>query len=92
MSIHLCVFSLRRANAFGAGERQRVGGTYGAPGSGAQNVDAARFSGTGPLTVRRGNGGTTLTVNEAACHSSRAHMRPATAAPITGDSSTRISS
>ncbi|HRR34169.1 MAG TPA: hypothetical protein P5026_08740 [Kiritimatiellia bacterium] len=45
------------------GERQRVGGTYGAPGSGAQNVDATRFSGTGLLTVRRGNGGTILTVN-----------------------------
>jgi len=45
------------------GEKQRVGGTYGAPGSGAQHEDAARFSGTGLLTVRRGNGGTVLFIN-----------------------------
>ena len=45
------------------GEKQRVGGTYGAPGSGAQHEDATRFSGTGLLTVRRGNGGTVLFLN-----------------------------
>jgi len=45
------------------GEKQRPGGTYGAPGSGAQHEDATRFSGTGLLTVRRGNGGTVLFLN-----------------------------
>ncbi len=45
------------------GDKQRPGGTYGAPGSGAQRTDATRFSGTGLLTVRRGNGGTVLLLN-----------------------------
>ena len=42
------------------GEKQRYGGTYGAPGSDARFVDSARFTGTGLLTVRRGSGGTIL--------------------------------
>lgn len=44
------------------GEKQRLGGTHGASGSGAQHVDDTRFTGTGILTVRRGNGGTALFV------------------------------
>jgi len=45
------------------GDKQRPGGTYGAPGSGAQRTDASRFSGTGLLIVRRGNGGTVMLLN-----------------------------
>ena len=43
------------------GESQKRAGTWGAPGSGAQNTDT-RFTGGGTLTVRHDNGGTIFLV------------------------------
>ena len=42
------------------GDKLRMGGTYGATGSGARILDDEHFSGSGILTVRHGNGGTLI--------------------------------
>jgi len=42
------------------GDKLRMGGTYGATGSGARTIDDEHFAGSGILTVLHGNGGTVL--------------------------------
>ena len=42
------------------GDKLRMGGSYGATGSGARTIDDEHFAGSGILTVRHGNGGTLI--------------------------------